>query len=104
LLAAALAAAIGRVPPNTAVMCVLGIVACAAALYLMLAIDVPMYRRRWRESRRNGVRFLALSEGLRDTLSRRHVAHDWSVWRPEVPWMTLYFTTAVWLSLGLVFT
>ena len=102
LLAAALAAAIGRVPVGTGVLCVLGIVACAGAAVLMLAFDVPMYRRRWRESRRNGVRFLAITEGLRDTLSRRHVAHEWSVWQPEALWMSLYFTAGVWLSLGLV--
>jgi hypothetical protein len=103
LIAIALAEAIDRVPAGKAVWCAFGIVACAAAAYLMLAVDVPMYRRRWRESRRNGVRFLPLSEGLRDTFARRHVAHDWNIWRPEVPWMSLYFTAGVWLSLGLVF-
>ena len=51
----------------------------------------------------SGVRYLSLMEGLRDALLRRRVAHRWSEWRPEVPWMSLYFNVGVWLSFCLVF-
>ncbi len=44
-----------------------------------------------------------LMEGLGDVLQRRRVAHRWSEWRPEVPWMSLYFSVGVWLSLCFVF-
>lgn len=80
-----------------------GIAACAGALVVMLAVDVPMYLERWRTSRRQRVRFLPLAEGVRDSWQRRQLANSWSEWRPEVPWMSLYFTAGVWLSLGFVF-
>lgn len=44
-----------------------------------------------------------MMEGLKDALRRRRVAHRWSEWRPEVPWMSLYFSAGVWVSFCLVF-
>jgi hypothetical protein len=78
-----------------------GIVACGGAAILMSAIDVPMYVARWRRGKRDGIRYLSLAGGLRDTLTRRHATRRWSDWRGEVPWMTLYFSIGVWLSIGL---
>ena len=78
-----------------------GIVGCSGAVFLMSFIDVPMYIARWRQSRRREYQYLSLVEGLTDTLTRRHPTHSWSVWRREVPWMTLYFSVAVWLSIGM---
>ena len=49
------------------------------------------------------LRYLSLMEGLRDALQRRRIAHRWSEWRPEVPWMSLYCSVGVGLSLCLVF-
>jgi hypothetical protein len=62
-----------------------------------------MYVSRWRRSKSSGVRFLPVADGLRDALVRRRVAQGWGEWRPEVPWMSLYFSVGVWLSLGLIF-
>jgi hypothetical protein len=90
-------------PGESRLLSVFGIVACAGAAFLMLAVDVPMYFARWRHARRSGIRYLSLTEGLTDALQRRRVAYRWSEWRPEVPWMSLYFTVGVWLSLCLVF-
>lgn len=70
-------------------------------LVFKVTVDVPMYLRRWREDRRRGARVLSLSEGLSDALHRRVVTRDWSHWREEVGWMTLYFSIGVWLSLAL---
>jgi hypothetical protein len=81
----------------------IGIVACAGAALLMLAVDVPMYLARGRHGRRSGVRYLSLMEGSRDALQRRRVACRWSEWRPEVPWMSLHFSVGVWLSRCFVF-
>lgn len=80
-----------------------GMVACAGAVLLMLAVDVPMYIARWRQGRSSGARYLTVVEGLKDALRRRQVAHRWSEWRPEVPWMSLYFTAGVWVSFCFVF-
>jgi hypothetical protein len=90
-------------PEHSRILSGFGMVAGAGAAFLMLAVDVPMYLARWRHARSNGVRYLSLMEGLRDALQRRRVAHRWSEWRPEVPWMSLYFSVGVWLSLCLVF-
>ena len=103
LMALSLGLTLGQMPAGTRILSSLGMVACAGAALLMLAVDVPMYIARWRHARSCGVRYLSLIEGLRDTLQRRRVAHRWSEWRPEVPWMSLYFSVGVWLSLCLVF-
>jgi len=103
LMALSLGLTLGQMPAGTRILSSLGMVACAGAAFLMLAVDVPMYFARWRQGRNCGVRYLSISEGLRDALQRRRVAHRWCDWRPEVPWMSLYFTVGVWLSLCFVF-
>jgi hypothetical protein len=73
------------------------------AVLVMLAVDVPMYLARWRHGRASEVRYLPVMEGLKDALRRRRVAQSRSEWRPEVPWMSLYFTAGVCVSFCLVF-
>lgn len=73
-----------------------------AFVAFMVTVDIPMYLRRWRESSRQGVRYLSLREGLHDALNRRIPVRDWSKWKPEVAWLTGYFSIAVWLSVALV--
>jgi hypothetical protein len=68
----------------------------------MFGVDVPMYWARWVADEAAGRQYLSLAEGLTDVWSRRTVSTDWSHWRSEVVWMTMYFTVAVWLSIGLV--
>jgi len=103
VMALSLGLALGQMPEHSRMLSGFGMVAGAGAALLMLAVDVPMYLARWRHARSSGVRYLSLTEGLRDALQRRRVAHRWSEWRPEVPWMSLYFSVGVWLSLCLVF-
>jgi hypothetical protein len=103
LMAISLGLTLGQMPADSRMLSTFGMVACAGAALLMLAVDVPMYLARWRYARSSGVRYLSLTEGVRDALQRRQVAHRWSEWRPEVPWMSLYFSVGVWLSLCLVF-
>jgi hypothetical protein len=103
LMALGLGLTLGQMPAGSRVLSGLGMVACAGAAFLMLVVDVPMYLERWRHGRNSGVRYLSMTEGLRDALRRRRVAHRWHEWKPEVPWMSLYFTVGVWLSLFLVF-
>jgi hypothetical protein len=103
LVALSLGLTLGQMPADSRMLSRVGMVACAGAALLMLAVDVPMYLARWRQARRSGVRYLSLKDGLRDALQRRRVAHRWSEWSPEVPWMSLYFSVGVWLSLCFVF-
>lgn len=68
----------------------------------MVTVDVPMYVARWREGRQNGTTRMSLKEGKKDAWSRRVVTSDWQIWKREVPWLTAYFSMAVWTSLTLV--
>jgi hypothetical protein len=81
----------------------------AAALVLgtlyvafMCLVDVPMYVSRWQADEAGGRTYLTLARGLHDAWSRRVVTFSWAQWRPEIPWMTLYFSVCVWWSLALV--
>jgi hypothetical protein len=68
----------------------------------MTLVDVPMYLSRWREARRERRSFLSVRAGVQDALNRRITTREWAVWRPEVAWLTGYFSIAVWLSVSLV--
>ncbi len=73
-----------------------------AYVTFMCTVDVPMYWRRWREAEARGDRYLSLAEGWHDANSRRVVTRTWADWHEEMPWMSLYFSVGVWLSIGLV--
>ncbi len=75
---------------------------CVGYVAFMVVVDVPMYLGRWRAHRAAGGATLGLAEGFRDALHRREPTRSWAVWRPEVAWLTGYFSFAVWASLGLV--
>jgi len=80
---------------------VVAIVGIAGYLAFLAAVDVPMYVARWRAEAANGGRLLSPLEGLRDATVRWIVTHDPAEWKEEVPWMSLYFSAAVWASLAL---
>jgi hypothetical protein len=67
----------------------------------MSAIDVPMYFVRWQVELADGQQFLGFFSGLHDVATRWVVTHDIAQWRDEIPWMSLYFSVAVWTSLML---
>jgi hypothetical protein len=74
----------------------------AAYAFYMFAVDVPMYWTRWTFDLEHGRQFLSLSQGLLDASVRWVVSHQWSDWETEVIWMSLYFSVAVWISIGLI--
>jgi len=67
----------------------------------MTTIDVPMYLSRWQADLAAGRVYLSLSEGMHQIVQRCIVTRDWSSWRDDVPWISLYFTAAVWISIAL---
>ena len=83
------------------VILVIVIVGIAGYLAFLATIDVPMYLKRWRADVANGSRLLTPLEGLRDVSVRWVVTHDLAEWKEEIPWMSLYFSAAVWASLAL---
>jgi hypothetical protein len=80
---------------------VIAIVGIAGYLAFLATIDVPMYLRRWRADVASGSRLLSPLEGLRDVSVRWVVTYDMAEWKDEIPWMSLYFSAAVWASLAL---
>lgn len=80
---------------------VIAIVGIAGYLAFLATIDVPMYLARWRSDAASGARLLSPLEGLHDINVRWVVTHDIAEWRDEIPWMSLYFSAAVWASLAL---
>jgi hypothetical protein len=75
--------------------------AAGAAGYVlfMVTIDVPMYLQRWQAATAVGRPVLGLFAGLHDLAGRWIVTHNIARWRDEIPWMSLYFSVAVWASL-----
>jgi hypothetical protein len=86
--------------PVRAVLLV-AIIGIAGYLVFLMTIDVPMYLSRWRADVADGSTRLGPLEGLRDVSTRWIVTHDLAQWKEEIPWMSLYFSAAVWASLAL---
>jgi len=80
---------------------VASIVGIAGYLAFLMTVDVPMYLSRWRAEGGHAGRLLRPLDGLRDVTTRWVVTHDLAEWKDEIAWMTLYFSGAVWASLGL---
>jgi hypothetical protein len=79
-------------------MAVIGI---AGYVAFLVAVDVPMYFGRWQADLTNGRELLGILAGLYDVSTRWAVTHDFEQWKDEIPWMSLYFSGAVWSSLAL---
>lgn len=71
-------------------------------MFYMFCVDVPMYWARWLEDTAQGRPALGLAQGAIDAATRWRVSHHWDDWKSEVVWMSLYFSTAVWVSIGLI--
>lgn len=79
------------------------IVCAAGYIGFMILVDVPMYIARWQADLTAGHVLLPLTEGVREVLERCTVTRDWTAWRQDVPWLTLYFTFGVWVSIALAY-
>lgn len=101
LLVAGCAAAWPRCGARRRRLLAIPFVAGPCYLAFMSLVDVPMYLGRWRADRAAGRAFLSLADGWRDAAHRWVVTFRLDDWRAEIPWMTLYFTAAVWISLTL---
>ena len=75
---------------------------CAAAIVyvaFMFVVDVPMYWSRWIADELHGRHYLTIAQGFVDVSHRWTVSYNWQDWKHEVPWMSLYFSVAVWFSI-----
>lgn len=73
----------------------------AAYVAFMVTVDVPMYWSRWTTDQHHGKAYLTVAEGWTDCHRRRVLTRRWEDWKHEMPWMTLYFSAGVWISLAL---
>jgi hypothetical protein len=80
---------------------VAAIVCATAYVTFMTLVDVPMYLARWQADLAAGHELSPLGEGVREVLRRCMVTREWAAWRQDAPWLTLYFTVAVWTSIAL---
>src|SRR5262245_30477262 len=76
-----------------------GIAAVGVYLAFMVAVDVPMYLQRWQASIAT---VLPLAAGIEEVLRRCTPMPVIAAWREDMPWLTLYFSAGVWLSIALV--
>ena len=101
----AIGVGLGRLLPHfdglVRVVLAVAIVGIGAYLAFLVTVDVPMYLDRWRAKAADGGRHLGPREGFRDVCTRWVVTHDLAEWKDEIAWMSLYFSAAVWSSLGL---
>ncbi len=72
-------------------------------IIFMITVDVRMYVTRLMEDLQTGKRHFGIVEGLIDLNTRWVVTHDIEVWKTEIPWMTLYFSFAVLVSILLCY-
>jgi hypothetical protein len=74
-----------------------------AYVAFIFCVDVPMYWSRWLADQTRGRQYLSIPQGVVDVYRRWTVSYRWEDWRSEVPWMSLYFTVGVWISVSLVY-
>jgi hypothetical protein len=79
-----------------------GYVAGGGYIAFMWLVDVPMYWSRWVAETAAGRPVLAIADGFVDAAAPCIVNRHWHAWRSEVPWMSLYFSVPVWLSIAFV--
>lgn len=73
----------------------------AGYILFMVTIDVPMYWYRWQQDSAADVAYFNILDGLVDSVRVCTVTDSPAIWTIEMPWMTLYFTVAVWVSIAL---
>ena len=78
-----------------------GLICSALYVLFMVTVDVPMYIKRWRSGEFDDQK-CSIREGWTDALYRRVPTRDWTIWKPEVAWLTGYFSGAVWVSMVLM--
>lgn len=78
-----------------------GVTALAYVVFMFM-VDVPMYWSRWVADEASGRHYFSVWQGIADASGRWVVSHRWQDWQSEIAWMTLYFSVAVWFSIGLI--
>lgn len=83
-------------------LAIFGILCSMAFVAYVLAVDAPMYWRRYRQARARGQTYMRLDEGARDAWQRRVHSGNWAAWKADALWLTPYFSFGVWVSIAMV--
>jgi hypothetical protein len=81
----------------------LSVLGCLIYVSFMISVDVPMYYFRWLADTQNQKPYLDFWAGIQNLLTVWHVNHNITDWKTEIPWMTAYFSAAVWTSILLCY-
>ena len=65
----------------------------------MIMVDVPMYLK---NSNKHDGNYMGLKNGIIDLCKCKKVTSSFKEWKEDIPWLTGYFTLAVWASIGLL--
>ncbi len=68
----------------------------------MIAINIPMYVKRYHEDEDAGVEYLSFDDGLPDIATCHETSGKWEDWKEDAGWMVGYFGPAVWTSIWLI--
>jgi hypothetical protein len=71
-----------------------------AYVAFMILRDVPMYLSRWQAQLHDGHTFFGFSAGVHELLTVWVPTDRFDQWKDEIPWMSLYFSFAVWTSIA----
>lgn len=68
----------------------------------MLLVDIPMYYRRFVADELRGAHYFTFLEGVEDAKTCKIVTQEFTTWKEDMSWITLYFSVAVWASIWLI--
>jgi len=83
-------------------LAIVGILGAVAFVAYVLAVDAPMYWRRYRHGRARQQAYMRLHQGAHDAWHRRERSGSWAAWKADARWLTPYFSVGVWASIAMV--
>ena len=75
---------------------------CPIYIVFMIYVDIPMYYNRWFFDTQNQKEYLSLIDGVLDSFQCKQITKSFDFWGKEMPWMSGYFSFAVWFSIFLM--
>lgn len=79
-----------------------GLIACIMYIIFMSYIDIPMYYKRYIHNENDNMKYLTLSEGIKDCMSCNIISKDWDIWKEDYYWMFGYFSLSTLFSLAMI--
>lgn len=65
----------------------------------MATQNIPKYIELWQKDQQQDKVYYDWFTGIQDAAHTRHTTREWSDWRHDFVWMSLYFSIAVWCSI-----